>query len=127
MCICYVYSLRAFCNLIGATGGSRKSDPSTNGTRVNPDLSWMRKYFASKICMYLVYLQNSQNILLRTDGIKYTPYLLQGSMITLCRTADSLKRYIHKVYMLTAYSTVGAAVNSTKRAKYTVLKNLLSK
>ena len=48
-------------------------------------------------------------------------------MITLCRTADSFKSYIHKVYMLNAYSAVVTAVNSTKCAKYTVLKNLLNK
>ena len=63
-------------------------------------------------------------------SISYSPYLLQGSMITLCRTADSLKRYMHKVYMLTAHSAVVTTVNSTKcakRAKYIILKNLLSK
>ena len=29
MRICYVYTLHVFCNLIGVTGGSQKSDPST--------------------------------------------------------------------------------------------------
>ena len=29
LCGCYVYSLRAFCNLIGTTGESRKSDSCT--------------------------------------------------------------------------------------------------
>ena len=48
-------------------------------------------------------------------------------MITLCRTADSLKKYIHEVYMLNAYSAVVTAVNSTKRAKSIILKNLLNK
>ena len=37
MHIRYVYSLRAFCNLIGATDGSRKSDPAQNVIRVTPD------------------------------------------------------------------------------------------
>ena len=48
-------------------------------------------------------------------------------MFTLCRTAGSFERYIHKVYMLTAYSAVVTAVSSTKCGKYTMLKNLLNK
>ena len=50
-------------------------------------------------------------------------------MFTLCKTAGSLKRYILKVYMhiVTAYSAVGAAANSTKSTKSIILKNLLNK
>ena len=75
----------------------------------------------SKICVNVVYSRNSRTFCY-VRYIIYTSSIASGSMITLCRTADSFEKYIHKVYMLTAYSTVGAAVNSTKRAKSIILK-----